>query len=180
MHHSPFRIAQRGFTITEILLVVALIAILATVILGRMTSVRELAFESRAALEMRSFGTALEIYRQDNFGQYPPDEDRTIPAAMLTAVSDGDWPIGAWPGSIYDWDAWQSGGEQVYQLSVRFCPESGPIEDCRFPDLPWAEDFGVNSAYFYCFAGPCQSHRSESASYPGYCVNCDCKGMSSC
>lgn len=140
---------------------------------------RDAAIKARTDAEFRQFSNALEQYRT-KYGEYPGDVSRSIPPGIEEFLSSGDWPDAPWPGSIYDWEAWEIGGEDIYQLSVRFCPQGGSLEDCSFPNQDWAEDFGINSAYFYCFSGTCRSHSNESASYPGYCANCDCKETAEC
>ena len=50
-----------GFTLLELLVVVALIGILSAVILASLGETRESAYEARAKAEIRSFATALQI-----------------------------------------------------------------------------------------------------------------------
>lgn len=178
MHTFP-PVTQRGFTLIELLIAIAIIGILAAVILGNLGPVRQSAIEARAAVEFNQFENALEQYELDT-NSYPPDADRDVPPELADYLSSAGWPEGPWAGSTYDWDAWVIDGEPTYQLSIRFCPEGGPLEDCSIPPTDWAENFGINSAYFYCFAGNCQSHDTEAADYPGHCVNCDCQDMAVC
>jgi prepilin-type N-terminal cleavage/methylation domain-containing protein len=169
-----------GFTLIELLVVIAIIGVLGTVIFSSVGSAREAAYEARANAEFRSFVSALQIYLTNNFTGYPPDVDRGIPPGIEENLPNEDWPNGPWPNSIYDWDVFDVGSETAYQLSIRFCPQNGDLSDCRFPNQDWAENFDVNSSYFYCFDGPCQAHPEEDADYPGYCFNCDCKQMEEC
>jgi type II secretory pathway pseudopilin PulG len=161
------------------LVVVAIIGIMAAIVVASLSEVRENARQARAAAEIRSFAAALETYVTLN-GQYPPDADRNIPSGLEQYLGNDGWPDGPWPESVYDWDAWNVGGEDIYQISIRFCPQGGPLSACRFPRADWAQNFDVNSAVFYCFSGPCRSHNSEPVDFPGYCLNCACKEMETC
>lgn len=174
------RFVSPGFTLPELLITIAIIGILATVVLTNLTPARDSALQARALVEFRQFENALEQYKLDTGGSYPPDTNRDVPAELANYLSGDDWPEGPWPGSVYDWDNWDNDGERTYQLSLRFCPVNGPLEDCSIPDTDWAENFDVNSSFFYCFSGDCQAHPSEPADYPGHCVNCDCQDMATC
>lgn len=162
--------SSQGFTLIELLVVIAILGILSTVVLGSLRSARDSAYFARAQQEFKSIREAMEFYHNDH-GSYPPDADRGLPPGLEAYVTSSDWPDAPWPGSVYDWDNYEVGGEQVYQISIRFCPAGEP-ENCQFPDEEWAEDFEVNSSFYYCVEGPCKAHPSESASYPGHCVNC--------
>jgi len=169
--------SRRGFSIVELLIVIVIIAVIAIIILSYIAGTREDTYLNRAKAEFVSIFQALELYHED-IGVYPADTDRDIPPGLEVYLQPGLWPDAAWPGSVFDWDNWSSGDlayspkEQVYQISVRFCPIGGPLSACRFPQEPWAESFDVQSAVYFCVQGPCRSHASEPVSHPGYCVNC--------
>ena len=181
MYKQPLLTVHRatGFTLIELLIVIAILGILAAIILINLSAVRHSAYEARAQMEVRSFVSAMTRY-YTNFGVYPPDEDRNIPSGLENYLAGDAWPDGPWPDSVYDWDHWIIDGEPVIQISIRFCPISGPLSECNFPVARWAENFNVNSAYFYCFEGACRSHPEEPRNYPGYCMNCGCKEMETC
>ncbi len=172
------RTRQSGFTLMELLIVIAIIGILSTVVLVMVVQYRERAMLNRTLLEMRSMQTAIELYTADNEGDYPADVSRGLPPGLELYLHNpadaGAWPDAPFPGSVYDWDAWTDPvtSEPIYQLSVRFCPQGGPLSACNFPDESWAAGFGINSALYFCFSGPCRPHINEDADYPGYCVNC--------
>ena len=170
---------NKGFTILELLIVIAIIGILSSIIFPSINNVKNKAYFSRTNSEYKSMAIALEMYSDDNNGEYPPDANRNIPPGLedylVVDADTGEWPQAPWPGSIYDWENWQDpedATERIYQISVRFCPIGGTIEECNFPNMDWAEDFGVNSSVYYCIEGNCRSHINEPIDYPGYCVNC--------
>ncbi|MGM0482751.1 MAG: type II secretion system protein [Patescibacteria group bacterium] len=163
-----------GFTLIELLLVIAIIGILVAIVLVSIGDAKDSAYKARAEMELRSLQSAMHVYRID-LGHYPDDVDRGLPSGFEYYLPSGDWPDAPWPGSVYDWDNWEDpddSDENIVQITVRFCPLGGSIDDCRFPDYEWAEDFDVNSGFFYCIKGKCRSHIDRPLDYPGYCVNC--------
>lgn len=113
-----------GFTVMELLIVIAIIAILASSVIASVRRARESAYFSKAKLEMKSIVGSLELYKDDNGGNFPPDADRDIPPGLEPYLAPGNWPQAAWPGSVFDWDNWDDPitHEKIYQISIRFCP----------------------------------------------------------
>lgn len=165
---------NNGFSLIEILIVITIIAILAAIVSIYNLRVKAKTYLSRTDVELKSFAYALKMYAFDNGGVYPDDVNRDLPSGIETYLSTGtnNWPDAPWPGSVYDWDNWTIDGQKVYQISVRFCPVGGPLSACRFPNESWAQNFNINSAYYYCISGSCRSHVNEPINYPGYCANC--------
>lgn len=62
--------AQRGFTLLEIMVVVAIIAILSTVVVVNLVGKVDDAKLARAKSDIQSLTSALQLYKLDN-GQYP-------------------------------------------------------------------------------------------------------------
>ena len=76
-----FRIKTNAFTLIELLIVVAIIAILAAVAVPNFLEAETRAKVSRVVSDMRTLGLALESYAADNNGAYipavpPPDDGR--------------------------------------------------------------------------------------------------------
>lgn len=67
------RATNRGFTFIEVMVVVAILAILATLIIPRLTGRVEEAKKTKAVLQIKSIMQALELYKLDN-GFYPTTE----------------------------------------------------------------------------------------------------------
>jgi len=165
---------QKGFSLIEILLVIAIIGILAAIVYTNNGRIKEKTYLSRANVELKTFAYALRMYAFENNNVFPDDVNRDLPAGLEAYLNtEPNWPDAPWPGSVYDWDNWMIDGQPVYQISIRFCPIGGPLSACNFPDESWAEDFDINSAYYYCISGSCRSHSSEPVDYPGYCSNCE-------
>lgn len=161
--------SKSGFTMVELLVVVAIIGTLSSFILPSVGRLKNGGYTARALQEFHTFEQAMFLYLLDN-GEYPPDVSRNIPPGLETYLSSGDWPGGPYPGSVYDWDN-VTGSDPYVQISLRFCDISG--NNCHFPDEPWAEDFDHQSAMYWCFQGNCRSHPNKPISHPGYCVNCN-------
>ena len=170
---------KKGFTLLEILIVITVIVILAVVILSSLSKSRERTYYGRVLSEFQTMDLALQMYKFDNNETYPADVNRDLPPGLEKYVTGGEnenWPKAPWPGSVYDWDNWpdpNNPDQRIYQISIRFCPLGGDISTCKFPKESWAQNFGVNSAVYYCIDGECRAHQYESVNYPGYCVNCN-------
>ena len=64
---------NRGITLIEMMVVIIILGILATIIFTRVSDRPEQARRTKAAVEIRQLGTALELFKLDN-GYYPTSE----------------------------------------------------------------------------------------------------------
>jgi general secretion pathway protein G len=167
--------SKEGFTIAELLIVIVIIAVLATIVVISYIGITSNAYSSRAKAELSALSKAVSIYYTVN-GQYPEDVSRDIPAGITPYIngSSDNWPKGPWPDSVYDYDYFTgSDGKEVVQISIRFCPIDGPLSACKFPNEDWAKDFDIDSSAYWCITGKCRAHPGTPDSYPAYCLNCD-------
>jgi len=67
--------AGRGFTMVEVIIVVAIIAILASIIMPKMTGARTRANLSACMQNIRQIAMAMEMYSNDNNGYHTPYTD---------------------------------------------------------------------------------------------------------
>ena len=85
------RRSQRGFTLLEVMIVVAVVAILALILIPNFSNARAEAQVSACESNLRSIATALELYYADN-QQYPAAASATdIDATFIGATG----PLGA-------------------------------------------------------------------------------------
>ena len=73
---------KRAFTLIELLIVIAVIAILISIALPRFRGMQEEGFTAKAAGELRSLAMAVESYYIHNSSEYPD---------QATAVNSTDW-----------------------------------------------------------------------------------------
>ena len=173
MHRA--RPTSSGFTIVELLIGMAIIAILAGVILTAVRNVQENAIEGRAIAELREFGNAIERYAVEN-GAYPPPSTApgVLPAGAEDYFPEDAFTDGPWNGN-YAWETWQTlAGDTVGQVTLHFCPAGATdVEECSFPRLSWADDFTIGSTAYRCLVGECQAGESLPPAHPAHCVNCE-------
>src|SRR3954469_9841143 len=72
MSHYSHRRVRPGFTLTEMLVVIGIIAILAALLLPAVNRAITTARNTAIAIEVNQLATAIEAYKQDK-GDYPPN-----------------------------------------------------------------------------------------------------------
>jgi prepilin-type N-terminal cleavage/methylation domain-containing protein len=170
----------KGFTLLELLLVIAIVAILATVVLLAINPARMIE-ESRLATAkaaLNQIAKASQMY-ETNYGELPGDTPRNIPTEFQPYLGSGDWPNAPWPGSVYDWDNWTvwtsaidscwEGSRDIIQITVRdvknfqgktYSTQAQPITGR--PQL----------ALYYVVRGKGVPHCTTQGTV-GYCMNCE-------
>ena len=63
---------SKGFTLIELMVVIAIISLLSAIVLASVRSIREKAVLNKTVAEMRSLQQALELYK-NQMGVYPGD-----------------------------------------------------------------------------------------------------------
>jgi general secretion pathway protein G len=71
---TPRRVAQQGFTLLEIMVVIVIIGLLAAMVVPNFIGQLDTASKNRAKQDIRGIETALNLYRLDNF-KYPSTSD---------------------------------------------------------------------------------------------------------
>ncbi|MEO5370792.1 MAG: type II secretion system major pseudopilin GspG [Magnetococcus sp. DMHC-1] len=77
----PSKTGSNGFTLIEIMVVVVILGIMATLIIPKIMSRPDEARHTKAVLDIQSIGQALDLYRLDN-KQYPTTE-QTLKALVV-------------------------------------------------------------------------------------------------
>lgn len=113
---------QKGFTLIELLVVIAIIGLLASVVLLSLSSARSKGRDAKRVSEVRSMGSALEIYYDSNNG-YPTTASgigQLVTAGLMQSTPVNPTPTGSCVTTSY---TYTSAGAGTYQLL--FCLESG-------------------------------------------------------
>jgi prepilin-type N-terminal cleavage/methylation domain-containing protein len=93
---------RRGFTLIEIMIVVAVIALLAAIAIPSFLKARRRSRATKVASSLRVFGDGFIQYNLER-GAYPDDTDLTLPDGMEDYIKQQDWDAGALGGN-YNWD----------------------------------------------------------------------------
>ena len=78
---------RKGFTLVEIMIVVAIIALLAAIAIPNLLSARMTANTAAAKANVRSLSTAAETFSTANNGLYPTDTSTTAGVGLGTYIS---------------------------------------------------------------------------------------------
>lgn len=111
---SPFSIRgrQSGFTLIEIMVVVVIIGILASVVVPRIMDNPDKARVAKAKNDIQAIGSALDIYRLDNYVY--PTTDQGLEALVIKPTSSpepANWKQGGYIKKLNK-DPW--GNEYLY------------------------------------------------------------------
>jgi len=78
-------IQKRGFTMIELMIVIAIIAILATIIMPKFTQARDRSKLQACKTNLRHVGVALEMYANENQRLYPATGSVSSSCILVTA-----------------------------------------------------------------------------------------------
>jgi prepilin-type N-terminal cleavage/methylation domain-containing protein len=157
---------KRAFTLIELLIVVAIIAILAAIVVPNFLEAQTRAKVSRAKSDMRTAAGVLEAYAVDNTNHYPPDSPRTgldgflfcqqltTPVAYLTSLATVIDPFRR------DLDLVPADADEAYRYFNLMgrgsaAPPDGSATCSSATDGPWiVSSAGPNRRDDYPAAGP--------------------------
>lgn len=147
MKHSPKKTSSgRGFTLVELLVVIGIIALLISILLPALSSVRKHANSLKCMTNLRSFGQAWQQYCNTNRGTCVP----------------GRLPTGGAPGGIFDIGENRTYRPRWYELlgaELKMQANENPRE---VQDDTWT----INNPLFLC---PAEPDYNNSRNYPyGY------------
>jgi prepilin-type N-terminal cleavage/methylation domain-containing protein len=108
----------RGFTLIELLVVIAIIGLLSTVIAAPITEARKKGRDSKKISDIRSIVTALNLYADDNNGNYPGELGDLAPRYLPSMPTNAATTTQA--RDKYMYVVYQEGGRNVaYHLGVK-------------------------------------------------------------
>jgi general secretion pathway protein G len=115
--------SKNGFTIVELLIVIVVIAILATISMVAYNGIQDRAKAATAVSDLKTITNAIGIYYADN-GAYPCFDhlwdDADERSWALSYISK--WPRNPW-GGYYHWE--HSTGGQTYSISIQSPGQEG-------------------------------------------------------
>jgi len=93
--------SKHGFTLIELMIVIAIIAILASILVPNFLKARAQGVASACKANLKHIGTALEMYATDNGGTYPaaltsltPTYMRSVPRCPAASTAYGFTKVG--------------------------------------------------------------------------------------
>ena len=125
---------NRGFSLTELLVVVAIIGILTAATLTSLQSARERSRDARRMSDMRNIQNALGLYQANNQGLYPSSTLITIDGTdTLSLALEGDSLISDTPlDPLYPTYTYQYVATTTTSYRLIFCLETDQYEGLGF------------------------------------------------
>jgi len=172
---------MRGFTFIEIMIVLLIMGLLIVGYTYMSSSRKDRAYALRAQGELITMANAIKLYVQEN-NVYPADVNRGLPPGIEKFLGSGEinssWPNAPWPGSVYDYENWDSG--DTIQVSIRFCV-AGDNATCKASAKKFLKGlvadsvlnaWDAKSSVYYCIKeGACRSHSDNPVTHPGFQID---------
>jgi len=125
--------ARRGFTLIEILLVLAIIGMLASVAIVALVGTREGAKKDTTKALVQSVANALDFYNM-HIGHYPSEEEGGLQALLTKPAFDSEALAEKWRGPYLKQEPVDSWGNKLnYQLN-----QAGTTDAAQQPYRLWS------------------------------------------
>lgn len=112
------RPADRGFTLVEVMVVVLIISVLASVTVPSVQRIQRRAKTTAIVNDFRTFAAALDVYAQEN-GTWPAETAAgVVPAVMATRLNTTAWQRKTPMGGQYNWEYNQNHFGTRYRAAI--------------------------------------------------------------
>ncbi len=150
----------KGFTLVELLIVIAIIGVLSALLMANFVGVRQRARDAQRKSDLRQVQSALELYRSD-LGLYPttqngPDCDAALSSGTTTYMTKV--PCDPTNTSFYSGSYYYYSDGSVYYLVA--CLENSSdsqakaTTDSEYQAVPSINNTGCSSNRFYIVSSP--------------------------
>jgi len=122
-------VTERGFTLVELLVVVAIIAVLISILLPALAGMRREANSSRCRANLRGIGTAAAVYGNANADALPPAKRGPGPGDVTGVLREeiaSRWGQGIWVCPSHHGMGPTSGYTSSYGYNVQYMMTPGP------------------------------------------------------
>ena len=107
---------ERGFTLVELIIVIAIIGVLAAIAIPQFASYRTRSFDSASQADLRNAITVQEAYYQDKLTYSAAVADLTGVQYGLFISSNVNISVAAASATGYTMTAWHSSGNETWQI----------------------------------------------------------------
>jgi len=113
---SKFRTSEEGFTLIELMIVIAIIGILAAIAIPQFSAYRTRSYNSSAQADLRNAATAQEAYYVDNSSYVSDPQTNLTGATYGLFLSDDVTMAGTGSAASYTISAYHGSGNRTYSL----------------------------------------------------------------